>query len=177
MTDRTPVLLSVLIHSPEYRWHVAGIGLEGSLTPLLRSDPGNLDEYAALPPDEQLSFIRHRLSGVLQRGCDRLWGRDEKPCHIVLIANEPFANGSDGLTQRVADHFVDWMAKPPVAFFIWNRLFDESDPAQSTDAIPDPIAGEISDEQRAALRTALSSLSQHVADPAAWEHVPTRREA
>ena len=53
-------------------------------------------------------------SGVLQRGCDRLWRREEKPRQIVFVANGLFSEATPELTQRVADHLVEWMTSPLV---------------------------------------------------------------
>ena len=100
MTDKEPVLLTVLIETSRLRWYVAGIGLDGEPLPLLRSEAGNLSPYLGIPFDDQVSFLRHRLSGVLQRGCDRLWGRQKKPCQIVFVADGPFVQADAELTAR-----------------------------------------------------------------------------
>ena len=84
MTDKEPVLLTVLIDTSRLRWYVAGIRLDGEPLPLLRSEAGNLSPYLGIPFDDQVSFLRHRLSGVLQRGCDRLWGRQINPARSSL---------------------------------------------------------------------------------------------
>jgi len=123
MTDKEPMLLTVLIETSCLRWYVAGIDLAGKPLPLLRSETGNLNPYLSLPFDDQVSFLRHRLSGVLQRGCDRLWGRQMKPCQIVFVADGPFVQADAELTARVAEHFVEWMTRPPVVFFTAARSF------------------------------------------------------
>ena len=123
MTAKEPVLLTVLIETASLRWYVAGISLAGEALPLLKSEAGNLSPYLGVPFDEQVSFLRHRLSGVLQRGCDRLWGRQKKPCQIVFVADGPFVQASAELTARVAEHFVEWMTRPPVVFFTTARGF------------------------------------------------------
>lgn len=120
MASREPVLLTVLIECGAHRWRAAAINHAGGVAPLACSEPGNLAPYVGQPFDDQVSFLRHRLSGVLQRGCDRLWGRDQKPCRIVLAADAPFPDAPAGLTQRVADHFVEWMTSPPVVFLLLN---------------------------------------------------------
>src|SRR6266849_810917 len=110
MAAKEPVLLTVLIETAKFRWYVGGIGLDGAATPLFCSEPGNLKPYVGVPFDEQVNFLRHRLSGVLQRGCDRLWGRQLKPCQIVFVADGSFVEADSKLTRRVAEHFVAWMA-------------------------------------------------------------------
>jgi hypothetical protein len=117
MNNKEPVLLTVLITTADFRWHVAGISLPGKPIPLGQSEAGNLNQYVGSEFDEQVSFLRHRLSGVLQRGCDRLWGRLKKPCQIIFVADGPFLQAPPELTDRVAEHFVQWMTRPPVVFF------------------------------------------------------------
>ncbi|HPM79742.1 MAG TPA: hypothetical protein PLF81_03555 [Candidatus Anammoximicrobium sp.] len=164
MTAKEPVLLTVLIETASLRWYVAGIGLEGEPLPLLKSEAGNLSPYLGLPFDEQVSFLRHRLSGVLQRGCDRLWGRQKKPCHIVFVADGPFAQAAPQLTGRVAEHFVEWMTRPPVAFFICVNGF-VADGMPSLQA----VAGELNDQLRQSLDAGLPPLWDVLDQQQAWE--------
>jgi len=166
MTAKEPVLLTVLIETASLRWCVAGIGLEGDPLPLLKSEAGNLRPYLGLPFDEQVSFLRHRLSGVLQRGCDRLWGRQKKPCHIVFVADGPFAQAAAELTGRVAEHFVEWMTRPPVAFFICVTGF-----AAGTTPSLQPVAGELNDQLRQSLDAGLSALLTVMDRQEAWETI------
>lgn len=172
MTDKEPVLLTVLIETAALRWHVAGIDLAGQPLPLLVSEPGNLRPYLGIPFDEQVSFLRHRLSGVLQRGCDRLWGRQKKPCQIVFVADGPFAEASAELTPRVAEHLVEWMTRPPVVFFTWaSGLRSPLPPAL------DCVAGELDAPLRQALDAGLTALNQAWDQPDAWELVHTKPAA
>jgi hypothetical protein len=169
MPDKEPVLLTVLIETDELRWHVVGIDLAGEPLPLLVSEPGNLSSYLGLPFDDQVSFLRHRLSGVLQRGCDRLWGRQKKPCQIVFVADGPFAQTPPELTPRVATHLVEWMTRPPVVFFITNRGFGTQEPPTL-----DRVAGELDAPLRTALDAGLSALGDVWDRQDAWELVPTK---
>ena len=118
METKDPVLLVVLVETSRLRWFVAAVGLDGEVMPLVCSEEGNLAPYLDLAFDDQVAFLRHRLCGVLQRGCDRLWPRLKKPCQIAFVLESPLAEGPEGLTRRVAEHMVDWMAKPPLAFFL-----------------------------------------------------------
>ena len=66
MTSKEPVLLTVLINTEKLRWHVAGLRLDGTPIPLMRSEENNLDAYIGVPFDEQVSSgpdldRRHRL--------------------------------------------------------------------------------------------------------------------
>ena len=169
MPSKEPVLLVVLIDTAELRWYVACVGLDGTPAPLICSEPGNLDGYVGESFDEQVSFLRHRLSGVLQRGCDRLWAREKKPCRIVFLTDGPFPQAPPALTERVAAHFVEWMANPPVVFLSrtgdfshrealpLRRLAGEWDPAHET--VFDASVGEL---------LALPSQSE------GWEVVPNK---
>jgi hypothetical protein len=172
MTDKEPMLLTVLIETSCLRWYVAGIDLAGEPLPLLRSETGNLSPYLGLPFDEQVSFLRHRLSGVLQRGCDRLWGRQKKPCQIVFVADGPFVQADAELTVRVAEHFVEWMTRPPVVFFTAARGFASPEPP-----VLEHVAGEVDDALRAALDAGLTALRDALHQPDAWELVPTKGNA
>ena len=117
MGAKEPVLLTVFVETANLRWFVAGIRASGVAVPLLCSEPGNLAPYLGIALDEQLSFLRHRFAGVLQRGCDRLWGRQQKPHQIVFVADASFAEAPPELTLRIAEHFVAWMTSPRVVFF------------------------------------------------------------
>jgi hypothetical protein len=170
MTAKEPVLLTVLIETAKLRWYVGGIGLDGAATPLVCSEPGNLKPYVGVAFDEQVNFLRHRLCGVLQRGCDRLWGRKQKPCQVVFVADGPFVEAEPELTDRVAEHFVAWMANPPVVYFVIRGGTMSAPPSQL-----DAVAGSLAAEWRPALETGLSHLcvARELLD--AWELVPTKK--
>ncbi len=172
MTDKEPVLLTVLIESVTRRWSVAGITADGRGVPLMCTEPGDFDAVVGQTLDEQASYLRHRLSGVLQRGCDRLWGRQMKPKQIVFVADEALKQSHPNLTQRVADHFVEWMTSPPVAFFV-------TDLQRSDDDTPtlDPIAGELDQAAQDNLTTALPTLIQTLQDREAWEFAASKPPA
>src|SRR5262249_30843352 len=130
MPAKDPVLLVVLIETGQLRWYVAGIGLDGEAMPLLFSEAGNLQPYVGIAFDEQVSFLRHRLSGVLQRGCDRIWARQKKPCQIVFVTDAEFLQAETALTHAVAEHFVVWMTNPPVTFFVSRTGFESQEPSR-----------------------------------------------
>jgi len=172
MTTKEPVLLTVLIETASLRWYVAGISLAGESVPLLRSEEGNLSPYLGIPFDEQVSFLRHRLSGVLQRGCDRLWGRQKKPCHIIFVADGPFAQAAPELTRRVAEHFVEWMTRPEVVFFTCASGFAAGDKLSLRIE-----AGELDEQLRPPLDAGLPALLAVRNQPEAWELAPTKTPA
>lgn len=172
MTDKEPVLLTVLVETSQRRWFVAGITLDGQEIPLICSAAGNLDPYVGAAPDEQVNFLRHRLSGVLQRGCDRLWGRRMKPCHIIFVAEAEFEPGNPDLTRRVAEHFVAWMSNPPVVFFTSEKGFATSQPPDLAQ-----IAGELAPDHRQALNAALPQLTVAMEDDQRWELAPNKPTA
>src|SRR5258708_35055651 len=117
MDSKTPVVLIVLVDAARLRWLVAALGLDGALVPLLRSEDGDLATYQGLPFDEQVSFLRHRFCGVLQRGCDRLWPAGKKACHFVFLFDGILPGATEELIQQTAEHFVEWMLNPPVVVF------------------------------------------------------------
>jgi hypothetical protein len=172
MTDKEPVLLTVLVETSQRRWFVAGITLDGQPVPLIRSAVGNLDPYVGTAPDEQVNFLRHRLSGVLQRGCDRLWGRQMKPCQIIFVAETEFESGDAELTRRVAEHFVVWMSNPPVVFFTSENGF----PREQAPELQQ-VAGELNADHRQALNAALPQLAVSLEDAQLWELAPSKPTA
>jgi hypothetical protein len=171
MTEKEPVLLIVLIETARLRWYVAGMNLKSRAFPLLRSEEDNLDSYLGLPFDEQVSFLRHRLSGVLQRGCDRLWGRQMKPCQIVFLADGPFTQAAPELTTRVAEHFVQWMTRPPVVYCICQQGFGDG----ATPALKQ-VAGEIDSQYLRSLSDGLPELLDRLPEVDVWELSPTKRQ-
>jgi hypothetical protein len=117
--------------------------------------------------DEQVSFLRHRLSSVLQRGCDRLWGRQEKPCQIVFVADGPFLEAPPDLTRRVAEHFVEWMTRPPVVYFTSADGFEKT-----SELSLQHVAGEMEGPYREALDSGLPLLVAQLEHPQAWNVDP-----
>ena len=171
MAAKEPVLLTVLIETADLRWYVAGIGLAGEPLPLLKSEAGNLSPYVGVAFDEQVSFLRHRLAGALQRGCDRLWGRQKKPCHIVFVADGPFAQAPAELTPRVAEHFVEWMTSPPVVFFTRDSSSGGREPL-----LLRKVAGELGDPYIEPLHAGLAALLGTLGQPDLWELAPPKRQ-
>lgn len=171
MPDKTPVLLTVYLETATNRWFVAGIDLQGDMTPLLVSEPGNLDPYRGVEFDEQVSFLRHRLSGVLQRGCDRLWGRGLKPCQIVFVLDGPFRDAAPQLAQRLGEHMAEWMTKPPVVF-----LTVPSGQPQATTP-PHTLAGELTPSHLAPWQQGWPQLWQAAQQLTPWELIPTTQRS
>jgi len=151
---KQPCLLVILIHSARRQWFVAAVDLDASLIPLIRSEPDNLDRYAGRDAEEQLSFLRHRLSGAMQRGCDRLWARERKAASIVVIASEDLPGSADELLPQLAEHLHTWMTRPPVITFR-GEGFDQ---LASLDDL-DCLAGSLDDQQHSALQSALPNLA------------------
>jgi hypothetical protein len=163
MPTKEPVLLLVLVETARLRWLVAGVGLDGHPFPLLRSEDGDLVTYQGLGHDEQVSFLRHRFCGVLQRGCDRLHTREKKACQFVLVFEGLLPGEHGELTQGVADHFVQWMLNPPVALFTSANGFGPEPP------VLDRVAGELPPDLERLLHEHLGELLAARADEGAWE--------
>ncbi len=169
MTTKEPVLLTVLIETARRRWFAAGLTLDGRPVPLICSAAGNLAPYVGVAMDEQVNFLRHRLCGVLQRGCDRLWGRQMKPRQIAFVADADFDAARPELTQQVAEHFVVWMTKPPVAFFTSENGFREEAPARLCH-----VAGDMQPSDQEILAMGLPPLVTAMEDSDLWELAPTK---
>jgi hypothetical protein len=158
MDQKTPVLLVILVQTAELRWFVASLARDGQAAPLLRSDIGDLEKYRNLDFDEQVSFLRHRFCGVLQRGCDRLWARHEKACQFAFVFDEPLPESSGKLTTAVAEHFAGWLLNPPVVIYLRDTGLHQ-------------LAGTIDEPLETLLRSQLDALLAARADVAAWELV------
>lgn len=172
MSSKQPVLLLVLIETDTLRWFVAGIDLEGGSHPLIVSEPGNLQPYLGVPVDEQVSFLRHRLAGALQRGCDRLWGRQMKPCQIVLLTDGPYRDADPELARLVGQHFCDWMTNPPVVCGMSRGLFEGSAPLEW-----ELLAGSLEPERLKALASGVDHLRETLRSDEAWELIPNKPHA
>jgi hypothetical protein len=169
MAPKAPVLLLVLVEAARLQWFVASIGLDGRTLPLLRSEEGDLAKYLGMSFDEQVDFLRHRLCGVVQRGCDRLWARDLRACQFVFLFEGPLADATGELTQSVADHFSVWMAKPPAVTFLC--------PAEREGEAAPPLrklAGELPPTLERLLQTGLQKVLAAQVDNAAWEVSPRK---
>lgn len=164
--EKTPVLLVLSIRTQQQQWFLSEITLSGDVTPLLRSEPGNLQDYVGQPFDDQVSFLRHRLAGALQCGCDRLWGRTCKASHILVVIDGEFEDSAPELNQAIADHFHLWMTRPAVTFV----QFPSLDSAPSLCAGQE-LAGHLEADQRPVYEQALPSVVDAMHTPGGWEVV------
>jgi len=167
MNQKTPALLTILIDTPRMRWLAGGIGFDQQVFPLLASQDNDLAGYRDVEFDEQASFLRHRFCGALQRGCDRLWGLHMKACQFVFLTDRRFPHAPPELTDRIADHLVQWMTNPPVAFFVAGAGSFAARPIEVK-----LLAGQISPEYLEALTRGLPSLLDAADQADQWEEVP-----
>ena len=164
MSEREPAILVVLIDTLLLRWHVGCITSKNVALPLMRSENGNLDEYRGLELDEQVSFLRHRLAGVLQRGCDRLCGRQMKASCFLVIANGRYPDAGEELSQQVAKHFVEWMLNPPITFLQTPQGF------RQMQKVPlEVVAGEFSRSLQESMESGLLEFIGWLEEPDRWE--------
>jgi hypothetical protein len=171
MAAREPVLLTVFVETATLRWFVAGIASSGAALPLICSEPGNLQPYLGIVLDEQVNFLRHRFAGVLQRGCDRLWGRQQKPHQIVFVTDAPFAQASPELTRRVAEHFVAWMTNPRVVFFAGRG---GNSPVER--ATFERVAGALDADWQPAFESGLAQILVATKQPDGFELIPSKKQ-
>lgn len=168
MSDgKTPAILVLIVRSRSFNWFVAAIDHGGQAQPLLRSEPGNLRKYVGMEPDDQLSFLRHRLSGALQQAFDRLWAKDWKASHVVLLTEDELLDGSANLTQRLADHFHVWLTRPPVTCFRAPQQWAADDPPR-LDRL-ERLAGALEADQATALQTGLARVVEAMDHGELWE--------
>ena len=164
MEPKAPALLVVLVETGQLRWFVASIALDGRTTPLLCSEAGDLARYQEVEFDEQVAFLRHRFCGTLQRGCDRLWARNQKACRFVFVLEGPFVEPTGRLTEAIARHFTEWMLNPPVAVLVSANGFPADQPPRL-----ERLAGQLDGAQEHLLRDSLGALLSARQDAGAWE--------
>lgn len=162
MVSKAPVLLVVVVDPARLAWFVAGIGLDGSLLPLLRSEAGDLKAYQGLDRDDQLVFLRHRLCGVVQRGCDRLWMQEKKARQFVFLFEGRLPDASAELTEQIADHFVQWMLNPPVVVYTAGGTARPNEPLHK-------LAGDVEPALEKILHANLGKLLSATTEPGLWE--------
>jgi len=170
--NREPVLLTVLMQPGSLCWHAAGIRRDGRSVPLLRSEENSMTDYRGLEPEAQRSWLRHCIAGVLQRGCDRLFARNMRAEHFVLIADRHFPDAAEGLTEQLADHFVQWVINPPVTCLLTPPGFVDESPVQWQ-----LVAGELPEAIDRALHRGLPELVSELEAPAAWELIAKSQQS
>jgi|SRR5690348_1575912 hypothetical protein len=163
METKEPVVLAVLVESARLCWFVASVGRGGAVAPLLRSAEGDLATCRGLDFDDQVSFLRHRFCGVLQRGCDRLWPAGKRAGQFAFLFDGHLPGTDRELTRRVSDHFAEWLLNPPAVVFTREGNAGSAAPAWVR------LAGTIEPPFENDLRTALAPLLDLAADPDAWE--------
>jgi hypothetical protein len=163
MEPKAPVMLLVLIESARLRWFVASIGFDGQTTPLICAEEDDLAKYRELPFDEQVAFLRHRFCGVLQRGCDRLWARNQKARQFVFVFEGVLTEPTGQLTQTVAGHFAEWLLNPPVAVFSGANTFNPDELER--------LVGSLEPSMDQLLHNHLRGLLDAQQNPAVWEPV------
>lgn len=163
---KTPVLLTTIVRSEKQQWFVAGVTPDGSVTTLVRSEPGNLDAYVGRGLDDQVSFLRHRLSGALQRAYDRLWDHQMKTQHIVIVLEGNFPQGDPALPKSIAEHFNLWMTCPEATTFASASLScdDRLDEYER-------LAGTLPEKDTQALQAGWADLMAAIEQPAQWETI------
>jgi hypothetical protein len=171
----TPVL-AIVIETAKLRWFIAGLATSGEILPLLRSQVGDFDNYLGADFDDQMTFLRHRFSGVIQRGGERMIREGLRPGRIVFLADAPFQRASRELTDRVAEHFVQWMNQPPVTFLMGDLGLATDSGAVSRPAALARLAGQSDGKLEAWLGELAPRLAAMMRDPQRWETAPRKRE-
>jgi hypothetical protein len=167
--QKKQVMILVLVEAAKLRWFVASLGSDGGMEPLLRSEIGDLEKCRYLDLDEQVSFLRHRLCGAFQRGCDRIWGRGSKACQFIVIFAGSLPDSTGPVIQGVADHLTQWLLNPPLAVFSL-----EENRQDHTLPTLDQLAGRLESSNEEILRANLSSVLDARADARSWELVPKK---
>lgn len=114
MTPKELVILAAQIDLPGCCWSVGSIDAAAHIDPLVQSPLDDIVRYKPVSTEERISFLRHRIAGALQKGTDRLWGRERKAELIAIEFATADAAEEVELVSRVAEHFCVWMVRPPV---------------------------------------------------------------
>jgi hypothetical protein len=80
----------------------------------------------------------------------------------VFLADGPLDATCPALTNEVAEHFVQWMVQPPVAFFVCREGFA---PGTALDL----IRGNLEPSRRKALESAFANLVAALPRSEEWE--------
>jgi hypothetical protein len=139
--EKELVTLAVLVDAARLRWFVAAVDRSGAVEPLVRSADDDLAPCRDLGFDDQVSFLRHRLCGVLQRGSDRLWPAGKKAGLFAVLFDGDVPGTSEELTRRVAEHFALWLMNPPAVVLRrdgagWHRIAGDADDGPVVSALP-----------------------------------------
>ncbi len=114
MTEKEPVTLVAHLDLSSEFWSVASVNSSFDVAPIIQSQPSDLEPWGDGTLDEQLSFLRHRIAGILQRGTDRLWGRQQKAQLFVVGFRCDDNPATREVVAKVSEHFCTWMLKPPI---------------------------------------------------------------
>lgn len=152
------VILAAQFDLATGRWSIASIDAAGEIDPLVQSAANDLASYTHGTFDEQTSFLRHRVAGALQRGCDRLWGRARKAEMFAIEFGPADADTDSALITRVAKHFCVWMVKPPVVCL-----------QADTDSTLSILAANTESPDQQRITSGLTAMRPLTAQPGLWE--------
>jgi len=161
VTEKEPVTLAAHLNLSAGSWSVASVNGSFEIAPLVQSQPHDLATWQQGSFDEQVSFLRHRIAGLLQRGSDRLWGRQQKAQLFMIDFWYEKDDASNEVITSVAQHFCTWMLKPPV---ICVRL--------RTDGVLGCIASNTSYDQLNDIAASLQTIRTLARQPELWELAP-----
>lgn len=165
MTEKEPVTLAVHLDLTRRTWSVASVNVEFEVVPLVQSQPDDLAPWSEGTVDEQVSFLRHRIAGVLQRGADRLWGRQQKARLFAIAFLCEDNKAANDIVDSVAQHFCTWMLKPPVVCL---RFQDDN--------VVQQIAANTSCHDLDDLAGALRQIHTLMGQPDLWDFAPSRSD-
>jgi hypothetical protein len=92
-----------------------------------------------------------------------------KPGQVIFVADASFPHADPDLTQRVAEHFVDWMTNPPVVFFVSDNGFP-----RNGEATLRRLAGGLDHARHDALDRGLPQLLGAIERDDGWELAPNK---
>jgi hypothetical protein len=161
VTQKEPVTLAAHLNLFNGTWSVASVNRSFEIAPLVQSHPHDLDPWCTGPFDNQVTFLRHRIAGLLQRGSDRLWGRQQKAQLFTIDYFFEEDEASLEVITSVAHHFCTWMLKPPVVCL---RL--------DADGALNCIASNTSHDEFSDIASALQEIRTQADQPGLWELAP-----
>ena len=114
MTEHEPVFLAIYLDLTIDAWFLATGDDIGNVTPLLRSQNGDLAAWRKGTHEERVSFLRHRIAGALQRGATIIFPQNRKASAFTVCFPQVSNKADQAVLHGVADHFCVWMIRPPV---------------------------------------------------------------
>ena len=160
MTEFEPVLLAVYLDLTVDAWFLATGDDIQNVTPLLRSQDGDLAAWRKGTHEERMSFLRHRIAGALQRGATIIFPQNRKVSAFTVCFPQVSNEADRAVLHGVANHFCVWMIHPPVIC------------VEHTDSELTVLASTANDTDLERLTVAMNCIRDQTTNISTWQLAP-----